>query len=135
MDTGVDPGTLVSPMVMDCVVDLLISKPPPCLSGECWRQTATFLARKMLVVVTRHRRVEEEERLKRNANAKCNVDCHNDHNDHHLGDDDCGRKFVGDTHIVGAICSCPLERRVEEKLKERKRSYCWWAVIVPLLTH
>lgn len=75
----VDPGTRVSPMVMDCVVDLLISKPPPCLSGECWRQTATFLARKVVVVVTRHRRVEEEERLKRNANAKCNVDCHNDH--------------------------------------------------------
>ena len=38
-------------MVMDCVVDLLISKPPPCLSGECWRQTATFLARKMVVVI------------------------------------------------------------------------------------
>ena len=83
---------------------------------------------------------DEEERLKRGADAEsndqrgaqCNADCHNDH---HLGDDDCGRKFVGDTHIVGAICSCPLERRVEEKLKERKRSYCWWAVIVPLLTH
>ena len=104
MDTGVDPGTRVSPMVMDCVVDLLISKPPPCLSGECWRQTATFLARTMLVVVTRHRRVEEEERLKRNANAKCNVDCHNDH---HLGDDDCGRKFVGDTHIVGVDLQLP----------------------------
>ena len=73
-----------------------------------------------MVVVTRHRRVEEEERLKRNANAKCNVDCHNDHNDHHLGDDDCGRKFVGDTHIVGAICSCPVlekSRRENEGAK------------------
>ena len=67
--------------------------------------------------MTRHRRVEEEERLKRNANAKCNVDCHNDH---HLGDDDCGRKFVGDTHIVGAICSCPVlekSRRENEGAK------------------
>ena len=106
----VDPGTRVSPMVMDCVVDLLISKPPPCLSGECWRQTATFLARKMLVVVTRHRRVEVMTSL---------------------GDD---IKMVMMTSLV-PICSCPLERRVEEKLKERKRSYCWWAVIVPLLTH
>ena len=111
MDTGVD-RTRVSPMVMDCVVDLLISKPPPCLSGECWRQTATFLARKMVVVVTRHRRVEEEERLKRGADAEsnhqrgaqCNADCHNDH---HLGDDDCGRKFVGDTHIVGVDLQLP----------------------------
>ena len=58
------------------------------------------------------RRVEEEERLKRGADAKsnhqrgaqCNVDCHNDH---HLGDDDCGRKFVGDTHIVGADLQLP----------------------------
>ena len=74
------------------------------------------------------RRVEDEERLKRGADAEsnhqggaqCNVDCHNDHNDHHLGDDDCGRKFVGDTHIVGAICSCPVlekSRRENEGAK------------------
>ena len=55
---------------------------------------------------------DEEERLKRGADAKsnhqrgaqCNVNCHNDH---HLGDDDCGRKFVGDTHIVGADLQLP----------------------------
>ena len=77
-----------------------------------------------MVVVTRHRRVEEEERLKRGADAKsnhqrgaqCNVDCHNDH---HLGDDDCGRKLEI-LLIVGAICSCPVlekSRRENEGAK------------------
>ena len=92
------------------------------------------------MVVTRHRRVEEEERLKRGADAEsnhqrgaqCNADCHNDH---HLGDDDCGRKFVGDTHIVGAICSAVARccRRVEEKMKDQSYCYCWCAHIIDSL--
>ena len=55
---------------------------------------------------------DEEERLKRGADAEsnhqrgaqCNADCHNDH---HLGDDERGRKFVGDTHIVGVDLQLP----------------------------
>ena len=94
MDTGVDPGT------------------------------AAFFVRGVLAINghilgkedggggDNNRRVEEEERLKRGADAKsnhqrgaqCNADCHNDH---HLGDDDCGRKFVGDTHIVGVDLQLP----------------------------